>query len=80
MGEAALRTGFLPYARLMIEGDLEALRTLRSGDLADAWGMSVQRHEIGSRILHDEESIDPQEYVASLSLSQTDVHLSRTGD
>jgi hypothetical protein len=80
LGEAALRTGFLPYARLMIEGDLEALRTLRSGDLADAWGMSVQRHEIGSRSLHDEESIDPQEYVAALSLSHTADHLSRTGD
>jgi hypothetical protein len=80
LGEAGLRTGFLPYARLMIEGDLEALRTLRSGDLADAWGMSVQRHEIGSRSLHDEESMDPQEYVASLSLSHAADPLSRKGD
>lgn len=68
IGEAGLRTGFLPYARLMIEQDLEALRTLRSGDLSDAWGMSVQRHEVGTTCLHDEENIKPKDYVASLGL------------
>lgn len=68
-GEAALRTGFLPYARLMIEQDVKALRTLRSGDLSDAWGMKVQRHEIGARSIHDEENIDPAEYVTSLVLA-----------
>lgn len=68
-GEAALRTGFLPYARLMIEQDVEALRTLRSGDLSDAWGIEVQRHEIGARSIHDEEKIEPTEYVTSLGLA-----------
>ncbi len=74
IGEAGLRTGFLPYARLMIEQDLEALRTLRAGDLSDARGMSVQRHEIGARSIHDEEDIDPREYVASLGLAPRLAH------
>jgi hypothetical protein len=65
LGAAAYRTGFLPYARMMIEKDLEALRKLRSGDHDH---LSVMQHAIGCSSLDDEEDIEPSDYLESLGL------------